>query len=477
MKRYKKLGLLLAVLAFACTATFALSHYEQKKEEIQTSDAVVLSLPAGEVTALSWQEQNGSGLAFHKEGETWKYDEDAAFPVNQEKILNILSHFENFGVTFQISQVEDYDQYGLDAPQATIHLDTRDASYDFRLGDFSKMDQQRYVDLGDGNVYLVREDPLDIVEEDLSAMIQNDEIPQIQTITAIELSGSQEETIRYIPDSGLSYSEEDVYFTLDSLPLDTQKVDTLQNTIQSLDLSSYASYNATPQELEDCGLDTPELTIQLTYTPEEDTQEQALLLQIGRDPQALQAAAQAEDGEEVDIPAYIRIGDSQILYHLSDSAYQTLSASGYNDLRHKALFYADFSDVTQMDITLEGTTHTLLARQEEDGDATWHYPESPREADREEAADTPEVDISVLRQALYALDIETFTQEALTGKEELRMVLYLNNSAFPTTELTLYRLDGVNCQAELNGTPIGRLPRSQVVTLIESVQAIVLSSQ
>ena len=41
MKRSKRLITLVAVLAVACVATFALTKYEKKQEEIQNSDAVI----------------------------------------------------------------------------------------------------------------------------------------------------------------------------------------------------------------------------------------------------------------------------------------------------------------------------------------------------------------------------------------------------------------------------------------------------
>ena len=89
----------------------------------------------------------------------WTYDEDAAFPVDEEKIGELLEIFEEFGVSFVIEDVEDYGQYGLDDPEGTIRLEAGEESYEILLGDFSAMDSERYVSIGDGNAYLVKEDP------------------------------------------------------------------------------------------------------------------------------------------------------------------------------------------------------------------------------------------------------------------------------------------------------------------------------
>ena len=140
MKRSKKLYALLGVLAVICGVTFGVSRYEQRKEEIKNSDEIILELTAEDVTALSW-EYDETKLAFHK-GETWLYDDDEAFPVNEEKINDLLGLFESFGVSFIIENVEDYSQYGLDNPTCSIHIETAEESYEVELGGYSTMDEQ-----------------------------------------------------------------------------------------------------------------------------------------------------------------------------------------------------------------------------------------------------------------------------------------------------------------------------------------------
>lgn len=157
--------------------TFAVSRYQEYKEEIETSDEVILEIDPETVTTLSWS-IDGQSLDFHKD-ESWLYDGDEAFPVDDEKITELLDQFSEFGVAFIIENVEDYAQYGLDSPECTIDLATADQSYEIKLGDFSKMDEQRYVDIGDGNVYLVSNDPMESFDVELSDLILDDEIPAL----------------------------------------------------------------------------------------------------------------------------------------------------------------------------------------------------------------------------------------------------------------------------------------------------------
>ncbi|MGM9603472.1 MAG: DUF4340 domain-containing protein [Faecousia sp.] len=507
MKRYKKLGALLAVLVIACAATLVLSQYEKKQEQIRSSDAVLLEIPGDTVTALSWEYEGQSGLGFHKDGDGWKYDEDDAFPVSEDKVMEILSHFEAFGVGFVIEHVSDYSQYGLDKPECTLRLATEASSWELKLGDFSQMDQRRYVDIGDGNVYLVNEDPMDYLVSALSGMIRHDDTPGFENVVDIRFTGAETYTIDRLEESGNSYSDADVYFAQRDgvyLPLDKSAVTTYLNTITTLDLRNYVTYNATREELASCGLEEPELSVTVNYTnTDAEAGDDAQLagtcvISIGSSPEDLEAAREAEEkGEAVpDISRYVRVGDSQILYELDSVDYGILSAASYDDLRHKQVFWGDFEDVTQIDITLEETGHVLVSGLDEDENRIWYLRDengtvlSDAEAtestagtadgtDAAEATDTAKaentLDLTAFQNALEALSASSFTSEPPAGKEEIRLTLHLDNENFPEVEIVLYRYDGTSCLAAVDGETVSLVSRASVMTLVESVQSFVLN--
>ena len=195
MRKATKLYTLLGVLLVVCIAAFAVSRYEEKKEQIKNSGEVILEIPTDSVTALSWTNESGT-FSFTKD-ETWVYDEDNAFPVDEEKINDLLEQFTSFAAAFAIDDVEDYAQYGLDEPICTIHITADEESYTVELGDFSKMDEQRYVSIGDGRAYLVSHDPLDEFDSVLRDMILDDTIPEFGTVKQIAFSGEEAYTISY----------------------------------------------------------------------------------------------------------------------------------------------------------------------------------------------------------------------------------------------------------------------------------------
>ena len=474
MKRYKKVIIMAAVLLVACIATFALTRYEEEQEQIRISDEIIMQIPRENVLSVSWDYSGGGSLAFHKTDSGWVYQDDEAFPVSEEKVMDILEHFESYGVTFVIENVTDYAQYGLDEPECTLHLATSERSYDIKMGDFSTMDEQRYISIGDGNVYLVGEDPIDYVDSSLSTMILHDDTPGFEKVVDITFAGSENYTIVRTDESTHTYDpEDDIYFVErdgKTVPLNTASVKTFLNTITSLDLLTYATYNATAEELKTFGMDEPMLsvTVNYTYTNDDDeTVSDTCVIHISENPEerAASDAAVAEGNTATAVTKYVRIGDSQIVYTMDDTDFAILKAASYDDLRHKTLYWGDFEIVKQIDITLEGEEHSIVSKLEGEEDAqelVWYY------------GDT-ELDITDVQSALEALSADSFTEELPSKDEEIGITLHLDNENFPTVEIRLYRYDGSLCLAVVDGDPVSLVSRSSVMDLVEAVQAIVLN--
>ena len=468
MRKKAKLYALLGVLLVICGAAFAVSRYQEKKENIKNSGEVILEIPTDSVTALSWTNDSGT-FSFTKE-ESWAYDDDAAFPVSGEKVNDLLSQFEAFAAAFTIEDVEDYAQYGLDEPVCTINITAGEESYTIKLGDFSKMDEQRYVSIGDGKAYLVSHDPLDEFDAVLRDMILNDTIPEFDTAEQIEFSGNENYTIIRDED-GKSICADDIYFT-DGQPLDTDNVDSFLSAIQSLSLTNYVSYHVTDEELTAFGLNDPELTIELAYSKQDDGNAGAsgtLTLHLARDPEeaaAYEDALERDLAELPDVTCYVRMGQSQIVYEITQDEYDALTAVSYDTLRHQKLFTADFETVTSIDIALSGENYTFTYdppedKNDEDAEGTWTY-------------NGEEFDVYDLKTALRAISASGFTGETPTGQEEISLTVHLDNEDFPTFTLTLYRYDGTNCIAAVDGKTVAFVPRSQTVDLIEAVNELTL---
>lgn len=471
MKRSKKIYLLLGILAVVCVATIGVMQMEEHKEKIKNTDEIILSLSVDSVQSLSWEYESGA-FAFHRD-EKWLYDEDEAFPVKEEKINRILEQFQEFGASFIIEEAEDFGQYGLDEPVCTIYLATEEQSYEVQLGGYSSMDSQRYVSIGDGNVYLVKNDPLDYFDVDISDLIDHDEIPSFEKTTGIQFAGTENYDITYEEDSSSTYCADDVYFISrdgKTLPLDTSRVEEYLWNISRLNLTDYVTYNVNDEELTAYGLDEPELTVTVEYLSEEEGGEEisnTFVMNISRSPEARAADRETDgedsDSEEEEITAYARVGESQIVYQISEDSYEDLMAVSYDSLRHPEVFSADTMDIRQIDITLEGTVYAITSEEDDENGKRIYYYQGK------------DVDMANFKGSLKNLNAVSFTNEQPTQKEEIRLVVYLDNENFPEVEIELYRYDGNECLAVVDGEPVSFVQRSAVVDLIEAAHGIVLN--
>ena len=468
MARSKRLLILVAVLLAVCAAAFAALNWQQRQEQIAVSGQEVLTIDPDSVRSLAWT-YGETSLAFTRDGEgNWSYDEDEAFPVDPEAMEELLSPFAPFSAAFVIEEVEDEGQYGLDDPACSITLVTEDQTWEIRLGDTSTVDGQRYVSFGAGTVYLAASDPLEQYDATLRSCILNDAVPDWDQVTGLTFSGAENYEIFWQEDgSAWSYCADDVYFTErggNTLPLDTGRVEDYLSDLATLGLTNYVTYNATQEELEQYGLDDPELTVAVDYTgTDADGAETSgtFTLHLSRDPQELAQAEEGAGDEEETITAYARVGDSLIVYAITSLEYTDLRAAAYDDLRHREVLTASFDDVLSLDVTLEGKTYTFTAQGEGD-ERTWTW-------------EGREIDFADLQDAVEALAASEFTDERPAGQQEISLVVYLDNETFPQVEVTLYRYDGAFCLAEVDGESVCLVDRSDVVNLMEAVRAVVLA--
>ena len=472
MKRFKKVFILLGVIAVVCVATVIVTHIEEKKEQIQNTDEVIISVDPDSVTSLAWEYESTS-LSYSR-NDVWQWDEDAAFPVNEEKINDLLGIFEDFGAAFIIEDVEDFGQYGLDKPTCTIRFTAEDNNYEVVLGAYSTMDSQRYVSIGDGNVYLVKTDPFDSYEIELSDTILHDETPSFDHVTRLTFSGNENYTVRYDEESTATYCASDRYYTDEDgevLPLDTYRVEDYYSNISFLNLENYVSYNASAGDLAKWGLGTPAQSVTIDYETEDDekTESGSFTIHFGQNQEELarklKDEANGEESEQV-VTCYARVGDSPIVYQISESDYNTLTAVAYNELRHNEVLTAAFTDVTQIDIVLDGKDYTITSAIQEAAEE--------EEPERVYSYNGEEITVTNLQSKLSALTANSFTSDLPEDKEEISLIFHLENENYPQVKVELYRCDGTNCLAVVDGETLGLVSRSSVVDLIEAVNSIIL---
>lgn len=483
MKRKTRLIILCCLLAVAVGAAVGLSLYSEEAEQIAESGEVVFELPVDEVTALSWEYTDEEGetvsLAFTNNG-GWSYDGDASFPVDGEALTELLDYFAAMPAAFVIEDVTDYGQYGLEEPLCTINITAGETEYEIALGDYSELDYQRYLSLGDGKVYLVNDDPMELYKITLDDLMLDDTIPAFVDVERVEFSGAENYVIER-DENGGSYRAGDVYYTENGEVLDTDSVNDFVTYIAALGLEDYYTYDATEADLAETGLDKPELTVTIDYpeSGEEDAEILTFTISFSRsatdkltdwDEVLAALEEESEDAEETaeptdeDAVAYLRVGESAIIYEIGYDTFKAIMACSYDDLRHTEIFPAEVEDVASLSVTLDGGTYEFTTTppegaEAEDEGTQWYY-------------EGEEMSVTDIGTALAALSASRFDGGGASGEEEISLRATLASG--DEIALRLYRADGESCYAEVDGEGIGYVPRSQAVDLIEAVNAVVL---
>ena len=132
-----------------------------------------------------------------------------------------------------------------------------------------------------------------------------------------------------------------------------------------------------------------------------------------------------------------------------------------------------------LDITIGGETYelTTIAPAEEEAGET-DSADSEESSDDSEAVwyyqDQEDISISDVESALTGLNISSFTSGTSHDEAEISLTVTLSLEGNPQIEIVLYRIDGTNCLAAVDGEEIGLVARTDVVELIEAVNAIIL---
>ena len=446
MKRGKKLIVLLGVLVVLLGAAYAAAQLNPEKEE-ETVYTTIFTLDPEQVTALTWHYSEEVPLV--KEEDGWVYEEDPQFPLDTTYVDAMLTALSQIDSSKTIENVENWDEYTLEAAICEINLTVDGEDVTIKVGEETGLGGQRYVSIGDENAYLVDNSFLEPFKYGLYDVLKMEEIPEMDTPVRLEHEADGDSfTIEKQEDSGLAYSDEYIWF-LGEKALDTDLTESLLDYVTELAWSECVNYRA--DDLSKYGL-----VQTLTYTDEDSDEEKTFCLELG--------------DEDADGNYYARLAGSQMIYTIAGSAAESMIYTTYEDLKPTDVLLMDWEEVTSLDIVLDGETYTLVrstkTETDEDGNETQTvvYTLNGEEVDGEAITDL--------------LDDITYTGYAgssvpETG-EEIRFVIHRSHATFPEVELAFYRYNSSDCLVVLNGEPTVSVSRENVVELVEAVNGEVL---
>ena len=345
-----------------------------------------------------------------------------------------------------IENVENWDQYTLEAPICEINLTASGEDITIKVGEETALGGERYVSIGDENAYLVDSSFLEPFEYGLYDVLKVEEIPDMEEPLRLEVqSGSDQYTIEKQEDSGLAYADDYVWF-LGGKPLDTSLTQTLLDYVTDIEWSECVNYKAT--DLSKYGLDAPAATLTLTYTNEESESEQTFVLEIG---------SEASSGY------YVRLAGSQMVYTIPASAAEAMLYTTYEDLKPTDVLLMDWTEVTSVEIQLDGESYTIYRTTQTETDEDGNETETVVYTLNGE-----EIDGAAITDLLDGLESTGYAGTAVpeTG-EEIRFVIHRNHASFPQVEIAFYRYNSSDCLTVLNGEPTVYVSREDIVDLVE----------
>lgn len=327
MKRGKKLILLLAVLVVLTAAVLIVLRLDLEgtdAEEEENAGVSVFTLDPEAVTELTWTYEDET-LTFAKSDSGWTYAEDSAFPLEESYLTAILTVLSDVTAGKTIASPEDPAQYGLEEPACTVTV-TADTETELRIGNETGIGGERYLSVGDGNVYLVDEGILDSFAYGLLDLVAKESIPNMTNVTSLEVvSEVQSYTLSYEAANTEENSEDDSeekvpvwFWNGDSeLPLDTTLAEALVQAVTGMSWGACVDY-AAADSLADYGLDAPTLTVTVNYTETADGETGASFV--------------LEIGDYADGSCYARIAGSELVYWIDGSIGDSLMSVTYEDL-------------------------------------------------------------------------------------------------------------------------------------------------
>ena len=350
MKRQKKL--LVLCLAFALllggygaikvlTAPTPVADSQQKTYSLGISDSL---------TAMQWKyEEVAVNLSFSDN--KWVSSDDQTCPLDQAAVKKLAARAAGLYATKVITDPESASAYGFDSDEAvTLTFASGSGSVTMTLGNTDPYGSSAYVMLNNdaSKVYLVSSDSLTAFVVTLNDLVEKEALPAFTDVLNLQLSGKTNADISF-SDGGSTICYTNLYewFLRDGnklLPLDPDAVEDLMDDLTTLTWGDCVNYKADADALTSYGLDTPSLTLTALYN--ESTTAGTVTIHFG--------------GFNSDENAYYaRLDGSKMVYLVSKTMYDTLAAVSYDTLRALDVLYVDWFNVSDLEITAAGASHTI----------------------------------------------------------------------------------------------------------------------
>lgn len=357
MSRKKRQTVTLLVLCLVLIAFvagyFGLTRYQaakEKAEKAEESDKELFQLSSDDINKVEYQGEKSS-LTFKKNGKTWKLASDQKYPLNQDRITEMVDETTGVAATKTVTtSCDDLTQYNLDKPDLTVTVtDTSGKETTIYVGMESVSGGGRYAYCGgdEQKIYLISTSLYSSFDYSLGDLMT---VPDIPTVQADE--------IRYLKvekQKGKNFEAEydeknspykDIYGWSIKQPY-TQPVagdkDGLQNIFGSytnIGFSSGVSYKKDTALEKKYGLDQPQYTVTFRTAKKDVT------LYIGK-----------ENSDQSSY--YVQMKGKDGIYLMDASSVSKMITINPLDSVYQRLYVGDQQKLNQVELSYQGQKYTF----------------------------------------------------------------------------------------------------------------------
>lgn len=449
MKKRRTLLCMLAALAvLAALVPLASRIPEERNTEEPTGASLGLDTENLDRLTVEGEET----LTFVKQGDSWIYEADPTFPLDEKKITAMLDTLASLNAAKTIDEGASAQSYGLASPLCRVEA----GSMELRIGSDAAMDGGRYFSTGDGKVYITADDILTPFRYSLLELVKQETAPAMETLETVTLErqGKAPLIIQNRQGEALCYSPDYVWF-VGTTPLDTENTETLIRHGTDMTWEGCAAYRA--EDLSPFGLEDPTLRLTIRYSlPEEGT----YTLEVGT----------AVSGQY-----YARMNDSRVIYWMDAADVNALLEAEPESLYPNEVLLMDWSTATALTAELAGERYvfTPAVREKQQQEAA----EETQEGEQETywLLNGEERELGPVLESITSM----VPRGSAAGMEpcharELKITIFQDNHRFPEVELCFYRNTAEDCLVTLNGAPTVLVNRADVSALYEAITKLVL---
>ena len=448
MKRARTLKILLGVLVALIIGTIVVIKIGEYRERMETYEEIVFSFDADKVERFSFSLAATAhcDLTKDKNG-IWLLDKEVQYPINQELVAELLDCINNYEAKFKIVNPE-LSVYGLDRPEHTATITIGGESRTISFGDKSPIEGERYFMVGDGFVYIAKEDVAEKFEVDNNDLMAFEKFPDVKQFTGLRILGANNLEVIYKENAGYCYSDSFVYYTKvygQYMPCSSKYVESTIDAVWKALTDYYATYDIKDEDLDTYNLREPELTVEISYLDENDEEHMEI---VYMSPRTISGAK-----------FFHRVGSKYII-HMNDENYDKFLNASYNTLRPSEMVLADWNTVKQVIVNIDGERATFDVQK--DGSKTLFF------------MDGEEVDLDAFSRDVNKLDYVEFLDSADLKSKEGEIKFIFDNEKWPSMTCEIYKYSGNACVIKVDGRITGTVLREDCVKVIEELNAVIL---